>query len=434
MSAQLKCIPINHGWEFKEADRDDTFLPVSQFPTTNHLDLLHHGRIPDPTQDRNREAVQWVGERPWLYKTSFEYDEGGTPRAVLVFKGLDTHCSIVLNGELLLKTNDMFLEYTSEVTGKLKMGMNDLELRFESTFLVGKQLEKAQGFKNLFWNGDSSRMNVRKVPCHYGWDWGPTLMTCGPWRPISLLVYEARILDLSVDIEVSDGLDYAILTVQNEIEGGNNMRIEVSVKDASGTQVATRSLQGNATCRFTINSPVLWYPVGYGAQHLYMVEARLYGPSGESCLDFMSHKVGIRLLELVQRPIVGQSGSTFFFRVNNIPIYCQGTNWIPPDTFLPRMTAEKYREWLQLAVKSNQNMIRVWGGGLYEEDSFYDTCDELGILIWQDFMLGCGSYPVNDELLTAIKREAIYNVKRLRQHPCKSRFRPTFIPKIWYHK
>lgn len=221
-----------------------------------------------------------------------------------------------------------------------------------------------------------------------------------------------------MDIEVEDALRYAILTARVEVEGAKDQPIEVTLLSPSGSPIDTKTFKDSSECQFKVDKPELWYPSGYGSQPLYSVQAKIMERSSGVLLDSRSRRIGIRLSELVQRPISGQKGTTFFFRVNNIPVYCQGTNWIPADTFLPRLTHHRYREWLELAVESNQNMIRVWGGGLYEDDIFYDTCDELGILIWQDFMLGCGSYPMNDSLLKNIKAEAEYNVKRIRNHPC----------------
>jgi beta-mannosidase len=247
---------------------------------------------------------------------------------------------------------------------------------------------------------------------------GPTLLTCGPWRPIYLEMYSARISDLYVDVEVEDALRFALLTARVEIDASQDLLIEFMVLDPYGEQIDAKIIQNSTECQFTVHTPELWYPNGYGAQPLYSVVARIRENHSDKILHSKSRKIGIRLSDLIQRPVNGQLGTTFFFRVNNIPIYCQGTNWIPADTFLPRLSAQRYREWLELAVESNHNMIRVWGGGLYEDDTFYDICDELGILIWQDFMLGCGSYPMNDSLLTNIKLEAVYNVKRMRNHPC----------------
>lgn len=214
---------------------------------------------------------------------------------------------------------------------------------------------------------------------------------------------------------MADTLDVATVTITVELEGSNASQTSwvVELLDPLGEIVAQDRVEASQSHRFTIKDPSLWYPVGYGTQPLYTVRVSLEGQ-----LDIVSKSCGLRLVELVQRPIVNQKGLTFFFRVNNIPIYSQGTDWIPPDVFLPRMTPTRYREWLNLAAKGNQNMIRVWGGGIYEDDVFYNTCDELGILIWQDYMLGCGVYPFHDYLLQSIKAEAEYNVRRMRHHPC----------------
>ncbi|KFY02058.1 hypothetical protein O988_02383 [Pseudogymnoascus sp. VKM F-3808] len=409
---------LEKGWSFRQANSEEPFRPVLQFPTVTHLDLMHHGLIPDPRKNLNARDVQWVGEREWIYKTTFDVIEvtgSKDVRQVLVFEGLDTHCRVSLNGELLLKTDNMYLEWRVDATDKIRTGPNELELHFESTFLVGKQLEKDQGFINKFWNGDSSRMNTRKVPCHYGWDWGPTLLTAGPWKPVYLETFAARISDLGIDVEITDNLESAFVTVIVDVEGEIKSGIDCVVElfDPSGQSVARGTTQAGKPHRFSVSKPSLWYPLGYGDQPLYTVKATL----GNN-LDTVSKRTGLRLSELVQRPIPKQKGLSFFFRVNNIPIYSQGTDWIPPDVFLPRMTKQRYRDWLSLAAKGNQNMIRVWGGGIYEDNAFYDICDELGLLVWQDYMLGCGAYPWHDYLLKSIKAEAEYNTLRLRHHPC----------------
>jgi beta-mannosidase len=172
-SIRLSRTFINADWTFKQADStENSFLPVAQSPTTIHLGLLHHKRIPDPTRDLNSEEVQWVGEKAWIYRTTFSLRSANKEvRIALVFDGLDTYAAITLNGVEIGKTDNMFLQYRIDATEHIRAGSNELQLRFESAFLVGKELEKKQGFKNLFWNGDSSRMNVRKIGCHYGWDW-----------------------------------------------------------------------------------------------------------------------------------------------------------------------------------------------------------------------------------------------------------------------
>jgi beta-mannosidase len=237
----------------------------------------------------------------------------------------------------------------------------------------------------------------------------PTLLTCGPWRPVYLESFVTRIADLNIDIDVTDSLDSATVNTKLELQGpdNNDKSVQVNISGPDGEAVFT----GSGDSSVPIKNPQLWYPVGYGKQPLYTVTATL----GDQKI---TRKVGIRHLRLIQRPLKnGAPGTTFFFQVNQIPIYCRGANWVPGDTFLPRINAKRYRQWIELALHGNQNMIRVWGGGLYEDDSFYEICDELGILIWHDFQLGCGVYPVSDFMTNTIREEAIYNLKRLRHHP-----------------
>lgn len=227
--------------------------------------------------------------------------------------------------------------------------------------------------------------------------------------------YLTRISDLHIDVEVADSLDLARVTVNLKLEGSHAETAvsKIELFEPSGRKILEDKVASRRPHTFVVNKPCLWYPLGYGDQALYTVRATIEGGA-----DIVSKRIGLRLCELIQRPIPGQKGLTFFFRINNIPIYSQGTDWIPPDVFLPRMTPERYRSWLTWAAEGNQNMIRVWGGGIYEDDVFYDTCDELGILIWQDYMLGCGAYPFHQYLLDSIKAEAEYNVTRMRHHPC----------------
>lgn len=225
-------------------------------------------------------------------------------------------------------------------------------------------------------------------------------------------IYESRLSDLWCDIEVDKSLKSATVKANTSVEGSAaKVRFDVSL---DGQSVAGQEVDGtNAT--FLIKDPALWYPARYGKQPLYTVKATLL--DGDKVVDSITKTVGLRRAELVQRPLKDQPGTSFFFEVNGIPVFCGGSNWIPADNFIPRISKERYRDWVKIVAEGNQAMIRVWGGGIYEEQAFYDACDELGILVWQDFMFGCGNYPVWPELLASIKREAEENVKRLRHHP-----------------
>ena len=241
-------------------------------------------------------------------------------------------------------------------------------------------------------------------------------MTCGPWRPVNLEIYDSRLSDLYFDSTVEKSLESATVVVHAAVEGeAEKVRLDVTLNDQSVSSETVEAKSGAVSATFHISNPSLWYPIRYGKQPLYTVKATLL--SGTEEIDTITKKIGLRRAELVQDPLKDQPGSSFFFRINNIPIYCGGSDWIPADNFIPRISRERYYDWVKLVADGNQFMIRVWGGGIYEEQAFYDACDELGILVWQDFMFGCGNYPAWPELLKSIEREATENVKLLRHHP-----------------
>ncbi|KAI0397440.1 beta-mannosidase [Xylariaceae sp. FL0594] len=426
-------VPIDKNWEFKQADKnDDAYLSVAQFPTNVHLDLLAHGLIPDPYIGKNENDVQWVGEKVWVYRTKFatpgtngdnapESANAGSGedglKKVLAFDGLDTFATVVLNGKTILETENMFIPERVDVTDVLKPTSgdeNELVITFDSAYIRGWKLVEAHpDHKWGCWNGDNSRLAVRKTQYHWGWDWGPTLLSCGPWRPIHLEIYESRISDLWCDIDVEESLKVATVVVHAPVEGkASKVRLDISLDDSL---VASQEIDAGASATFRISDPELWYPVRYGKQPLYSVKAAIVEDGKD--IDSVTKKIGLRRAQLVQQPLKEQPGKSFFFEVNGIPIFCGGSDWIPADNFIPRIGKERYHDWVKLAAEGNQLMIRVWGGGIYEEQAFYDACDELGVLVWQDFMFGCGNYPAWPDLLASIKREAEENVKLLRHHP-----------------
>lgn len=243
-------------------------------------------------------------------------------------------------------------------------------------------------------------------------------MTCGPWRPISLEVYDSRVEDLWVETEVDPAAKKATVVAHAQTEGSaSKVRFDMTLDGATvASQTVDASAGAVAKTTFDITDAKLWYPVRYGPQTLYDITATLLTSSEEEA-DTLSKRIGLRKAELVQDPLDGQPGTSFFFRVNDIPVFCGGSDWIPADTFIPRLTKEDYYNWIKLVADGNQFMIREWGGGIYEQPAFYDACDELGVLVWQDFMFGCGNYPAWPELLASIDREARVNVKMLRHHP-----------------
>ncbi|KAL8722694.1 MAG: hypothetical protein Q9225_000861 [Loekoesia sp. 1 TL-2023] len=417
----LRAIALHDGWQFRQLGDDKVkWMPVSQFPTNVHLDLIHNKMIPDPFTAKNERDVQWVGEKSWVYKTAFQLPSfSSRQKAVIAFDGLDTHATVSLNGRKILHTEDMFIPERVDVTRDLRiLAENELEIVFESTYLIGKKLAKAHPeHKYGCWNGDPSRLTVRKAQYHYGWDWGPALLTCGPWRAINLELYTSRIADLSLQTRVDESLEWAEITANCKTEGSpTEVRFDIFLKAKEVISETVKVVRGVASAVFRTQKPELWYPARYGKQPLYHLKATVLVQG--DMLDTKSKRFGLRRAEVIQRKLNDAHGTTFFFQINNIPIFCGGSNWIPADSFIPRIDPSRYRDWVKLAVEGNQSMIRVWGGGIFEEQEFYDACDEMGMCVWQDFMFACGNYPAYEEFLDLVKREATANVERLRHHPC----------------
>lgn len=242
------------------------------------------------------------------------------------------------------------------------------------------------------------------------------LMTCGPWKPVHLEVYTSCISDLYFRIDVDKSLKSAEVVAKADVEGeASEVTFEISLNGTTVSSEKVKVVDGFATATFRTQSPELWYPATYGKQPLYLLTATLL--TSGSKLDSTSKRFGIRRAEVVQRKLEDAPGTSFYFEINNIPVFCGGSDWIPADNFLPRISPQKYRDWVKLVVEGNQVMIRVWGGGIFEAKAFYDACDEMGVLVWQDFLFGCGNYPTNDDFLALVKREAMENVKILRHHP-----------------
>jgi beta-mannosidase len=241
------------------------------------------------------------------------------------------------------------------------------------------------------------------------------LNTCGPWREVRLETYQARIDDLRVDYKLDDTLKTVQGTISARVEGSSGQSVVFAVYDGDKLvfKESADISNGTAKVEFHVNNPKLWYPHGYGEQPLYKVTAKAIIDAVD--VHEMTRSTGFRKSELIQKK--DTIGKSFYFRVNDIDVFCGGSDWIPADSFTPRVTEEKYRKWLDMMVDGYQIMIRIWGGGIWEEDIFYDICDELGVLVWQDFMFGCGNYPAFPEILRSIKDECVSNVSRLRHHP-----------------
>ena len=308
----------------------------------------------------------------------------------------------------------MFIGHRVDIRPFLDL-TNTLQITFDSAYERGEALRAERGHL-LCWNGHYGRVRVRKAQYHFGWDWGPSFVTCGPWKPVIIEQYTSRIDEVQVHVQLSDSLDEATLDVEVRADPElPSQSIDVELTDPHGKALDLRKLRGGHPANFHLDRPELWYPYTHGGQPLYQVKATLRSSEDGRVLDSKTQTVGIRRIELIQSPL--KEGSSFYFTCNGVPIFMGGSNWIPGDTFLPRMTPDRYKRWIDLAVRGHQNMLRVWGGGIYEDDVFYDECDRRGVLVWQDFCFACGQYPWDGDFVASVREEAAQAIKRLRSHP-----------------
>ncbi|KAF2719673.1 glycoside hydrolase family 2 protein [Polychaeton citri CBS 116435] len=419
MAENLRTCELQTGWQFKQADVGK-WMSVKRVPTNVHIDLIDNEEIEDPYLGYNELKCGWIAEKTWIYRVNLP----GVPaksdiKHVLAFDGLDTFATVKLNDSVILKTWNMFVMHRVDVTNRLEYDSDNIvEIEFKPALLEAKRVK--DGIPKHAWvgfNGDMSRLAVRKAQYHWSWDWGPLLMPCGPWRAVRLESYHARVADMRVSYDVESNLEriFGIIKATGEGAAGMTMLFEASLDGREVFKsVALCDNEGCASLDFCINKPKLWFPHGHGDQPLYTLTATVMHGTYE--LHTLSKQTGFRKCELVQEP--DQHGTSFFFRINGLDIFCGGSDWIPGDSFTPRISEGRYRRWLQTLIDGNQAMVRIWGGGIWEEDCFYDLCDELGILVWQDFMFACGNYPAYPDFLSSVQEEAVCQVKRLRHHPC----------------
>ncbi|WP_370898023.1 beta-mannosidase [Chryseobacterium gossypii] len=395
-------------WQFRNS-KEEQWLPA-KIPGTVHLDLMSNKIIPDPFRDENEKKVQWVENEDWDYRTEFTVspEELKNRNINLVFCGLDTFSEIYLNGKLLMKTDNMFRKWVIPVKEYLKSGHNLLYIKFKSAVVTGKELAA----KVPFTMPESPRSFVRKAQYQFGWDWGPRLVTAGIWKDVKLEFWNsARFENVQVE-QKSLSEQKADLDLHAAITADNEGTYTVLINEKLGT---VHLKKGKNTIRlpFTIEKPKLWQPNGWGDPYLYDINISLQ--KGTKVLSNERVRIGLRTIELVQEK--DAKGKTFYFRVNGNPLYIKGTNWIPADSFSPAVAKEKYRQLIKDAKEAHMNMIRVWGGGIYEDDEFYKACDENGILVWQDFMFAGSFYPADDAFLNNVKEEVKDQASRLRNHP-----------------
>jgi beta-mannosidase len=410
----------------KEAFDDEEWTEVS-VPGDVHSALLACGRIEDPFYDRNEAKCAWVEDREWWYRLRFDGPEEplrSDERLRLVFHGLDTLATIYLNGEELGRHENMFREAAFDVTGRLRAGEgNVLAIRFDPP------LRRVEGAEVGEWaSNGTARTAMRKAQFGYGWDWGPRLPTVGIWRPVELRSEEqaALLAPHFYTLELAPDRSRSLVAVRVEAErfaGGGELaaRVRLTPPGGGGALERTVALAGGGvrlegTAYLEVEDPKLWWTHDLGEPHLYGLEVTLL--EGAEGLDRREQRVGIRTLGLDQSPDPDEPGTRFFrFVLNGVPVFARGANWIPAHSFVGSIEPERYERLVSVARDANMNMLRVWGGGIYEHDAFYDLCDALGILVWQDFMFACAAYPEAQEFASEVEAEARYQVRRLRSRP-----------------
>ena len=404
-------------WQFR-ASGSKEWLPAN-VPGGVHTDLLALGRIPDPFVADNEKKVQWVAESDWEYRRIFDVDKAltGEEHKTLVCDGLDTLAEVSVNGRLLGKTDNMFRRWTWDVGGLLKARANELKIVFRApvTFINTRQAAKP-----LMGGGDiPGGPHLRKAPCQWGWDWGPKLPPIGIWKDIRLEGYsQAKLEDVHIRQIHTDGKVTVSAEIKIEQWDEADLRTTLKVISPDGqirfveAEPSTCGDLSICNLQFAISNPQIWWPNGFGKQPLYQVEVIL--ETGKNVLDQHNYQVGLRRLELRREP--DEWGESFTFVVNGIPIFAKGADWIPADSFPTRISDFSMERLIRGAAAAHMNMLRVWGGGFYEEERFYDLCDRYGILVWQDFIFACGIYPEEQAFAENVYVEAIENVRRLRHH------------------
>ena len=416
---------LHSDWTFCQVG--DTLWSDAKVPGTIHQDLLNHNRIPNPFYGMNEEAVQWVENEDWMYRTSFVVTEEQLNRdaAVLELDGLDTYADVFLNGALILRSDNMFVGHKVSVKPVLRKGENRLLIRFRSAVKEALPQWETNGFDYPADNDHSSKrvsIYTRKAPYSYGWDWGIRLATCGIWRPVRLVFSDvARIEDYYVrqasvsasKADVDNRLEITNVTSQ-PVSALLKVAYHYSANDTKEVQkqIELRPGENTVSLPVMIDNPHLWMPNGWGEPSLYKFTASVSVDGVE--VASQERQVGLRSIRVVMED--DEHGKSFYFEVNGHPMFAKGANFIPDDALLPNVTTERYKRIFEDVKAANMNMLRVWGGGIYEDDKFYDEADRNGILIWQDFLFACTTYPHDHLFLKRVEAEAEYNIKRLRGH------------------
>ncbi|WP_435588549.1 glycoside hydrolase family 2 protein [Micromonospora chalcea] len=388
-----------------------TAVPAT-VPGCVHTDLLAAGLIPDPYLDDNENRLTWIGRTDWVYETTFGWQPGDEERVDLVCAGLDTVATVTLNGVEVGRTENQHRSYRFDVRALLRPDGNTLAVRFDSPYRYAEAHRDRLGDRP---NAYPEPFHfIRKTACNFGWDWGPTLVTAGIWRDIGLHAWStARLASVRPIVTVVDGVGRVELHAEVERTGDEPLTVRATVAGVTA-EVPVPAGEPTAVVTFAVADPALWWPIGYGDQPRYDLDATLHAADGRE-LDAASRRIGFRSVRLDTTP--DAHGTPFALHVNDVPVFVRGVNWIPDDAFPNRVTRERLAQRFGQAAGAHVNLLRVWGGGRYESDDFYDLADETGLLVQQDFLFACAAYPEEEPFRTEVEAEAREQVTRLAGHP-----------------
>lgn len=398
----------SENWTFNK--QNETKKLKATIPGTVHTDLFANQLIPDPFFGANEKQLQWIENENWEYETTFLLSEKeiSNENIELEFEGLDTYATVYINGKIVLEADNMYRKWIISANNHLKKGKNHLKIVFQSAVQKGK--EEAE--KLSYTLPEKERVFVRKAQYQFGWDWGPRFVTAGVWKKVQLKFWNsAKIENIKYSqVELNDLK--AILEFTTEIRVSEVKTIQLKINEKSETFHLKKGTN-KVKMHYEISNPKRWWCNGLGFPHQYEFYFSL--EQNRKIIDNKELKIGLRTIELVQEK--DEFGTSFYFKLNGKPVFMKGANYIPQDSFIPKQTPSSYYELVQNARKANMNMLRVWGGGVYADDEFYNACDANGILVWQDFMFACAMYPGDEKFVENIKHEVIDNVNRLQNHP-----------------
>lgn len=419
----LKQTNLEGKWTFRQTGTPK--WKSATVPGCVHTDLIANKQIPDPFKGLNDLSLFWIEETSWEYKRTFKLSEKDLSHLAhhLVFEGLDTIAEVFVNGKSVGKAENMFRRYTFEAKNALRVGQNEILVAFKGPTAEARKLAQKHGrlpgeeFK--FGTGrtkQTDRNQIRKAQYQFGWDWGPYLPTTGIWKGVTLISFSNPRIE-NITVYQTHSKNKVALEINTHWVSPVSSEGVIKVRIA-GVEVETtaKNQKGRfrTTSKLSISNPKLWWPAGYGDPNMYILEISGKDSNGNSW-DESLRRTGLRKVELIRED--DKIGQSFFFKINGVAVYAKGSNWIPADIFPSRVSENTYVQLIQGAVAANMNMLRIWGGGIYESDKFYELCDENGLMIWHDHMFACAAYPAREDFLESVGQEITDQVRRLGTHP-----------------